>query len=288
MSIVSIAPRLTIMKAGNVNLSYLRNSRFYKVLSLYEASKAGACIPHTLFIIDFEPTLLSETLNSWQWPLILRMDYSKMPNHKFLGGITVSSEAVLKRLCNFLLVHGYLPLVHPFLDRFKNIYSAGVLLIPGSTVAHVEVVGTGFDASDLRLGAFNPHESYNSDVLTRTITDRTYITDNSYLTDRNRRISRIRALKKYTGYANKSGRLSHKLHRFSKSGEHNPTEDVLVPMSYQVMTSLYRRELHELCYLIQTEVIGNLPKSQAYVASMSFLEGEGWLLWDVYGEWYRR
>jgi hypothetical protein len=149
----------------------------------------------------------------------------------------------------------------------------------------MELVGKGFDAGDLRLGRATPQETLVVDLTRETLIKRVRIAQNAYEQERRTRSEMIRKLKAYTEFANKSGRLLASLSAFAvASTQTEPT----IPHRY---TALTREQIHELIRLtriLQSSVIPKLPPSDVYVASLSRIRDKRWVVWDVYGSWYKR
>ena len=272
----------TIATAGR---EYCAAMGMVKTLSLVESGRAGVHVPRTLVVADHSPAVLREATATWKKPLILRMDFRSKPERKFLGGIEVFTQRSLARLVRFLRAHDYYPMIHPYINRFANLYSANVDLRPNEDYAYVEVVGPGFDAGDLRLGFADGHEKYTLDMREGDIREHTVVSGPAYAVSRRVRIDKVAALRRYTGYANRTGRLCYSLREFTRHVHKTTVPEPGVPESYQLMPRGLRQSLYESSLAIWGYVVRQLPFSGRYVASFSFLRGVGWLLWDVYGNW---
>jgi len=111
---------------------------------------------------------------------MIRVDYKSRPSAKPLGGIQLQSLEIVDRVCASLFDQGCLPWLHPNLDRFEDLFSAGILLTEESDLAEFEIVGKGFDAGDLRLGKAIPHESFTASLETGAISCHRIIEDAIY------------------------------------------------------------------------------------------------------------
>jgi hypothetical protein len=150
------------------------------------------------------------------------------------------------------------------------------------------VVGGGFDASDLRLGGFLPHEIYNVDVLTGRVKRTWLISQDQYVAERLKRSRRARAFAKYERYVNRTGRLLASLGWFLAGKEPASGKARRVPMEYEPAKPSVIAELVELLRIAQRSVLPQLPPSEAFAVSGSFVRRSGWIIWDIYGGWYRR
>jgi hypothetical protein len=287
MPIIEIAPFVYISKGGKIDKTYVLPQGLYKTLSLVEASKAGIMIPKTLLVIDPDIESIRHFTSTWLMP-ILRVDYVSRPRNKLLGGIPITSMDSLKDILLFLNNKGYYLLLHPYIDRFQNIYSAGVLLERGSAISHVEIVGTGFDAGDLRLGLSAPHEMFEIDLYSNDKQNAQIISPQDYVESRRKRLERRALLRAYTRYVNSSKKLCSDLGEFNGLEGHIPEDSIFVPETYTPLTYEATQNLKHASRAILENVIEKLPPSKAYAASFSFFKQDGWLLWDIYGQWYER
>lgn len=271
-----------------VDSGELVDQRCYKTLSLRLAASSGIAVPRSVLLLKNSADALEWVWRNWDTPLIMRVDYSALPRNKVLGGIAISSSETLRRLSDWLFRQSYYPLVHSFLDRFRNIHSAGALIARDSVEASIEVVGTGFDASDLRLGTCPPHEAFEVDLCTGHTFAHRQPSAQQYAASREGRIQSIARLQAYTRFVNAEGYLLSDLHDVEVSDEDKVSATALVPTKYAVLPESYRRALVQSCKRLRDDVIPILPRSATYAASFSYFEEFGWILWDVYGEWYVR
>jgi hypothetical protein len=276
-----------IWRDESSDLIDLLDSRgLYKSLSLVLARREGIKVPPSLLLLAIRPDLIREFASKFDLPLMIRVDYQNRPKIKPLGGIPLYTTEIIGLACKRLLADGCLPLLHPHLDRFDDLFSCGALLVRDSDQVEVEVVGKGFDAGDLRLGIAIPDETFMVDIANGTTTRHGVIDDEAYQKQRQIRRNTARKLRAYTDFANKAGKLLGELDGFDHQAP-TPTEP-LIPSQYQVMPTDVRNELLDIVRRIKSGVLYGLPSSEVYVASMSYLPNDGWILWDVYGEWYFR
>ncbi len=273
---------------NDIDSGYLRSRKLYKTLSLLLSSRAGVQVPPTLLMLDMKTEALNTAIQHFGLPLMIRMDYQSLPSQKALGGIPIYTLKETIEISKFLFRANCYPMFHPHLDRFADVYSAGVLLNNQDFEADFEVVGRGFDAGDLRLGDASPHESFKVSLFDDSIRDRSTISNRSYQQARSDRKKRMLKLMQYTKYVNKFGVLLPSLNDFEPISIDHSAERTEIPKEYVPMTRPIMRSLTKVAYTIRLEVINSLPFSDGYVASLSFLPKHGWTLWDVYGGWYKR
>jgi len=219
---------------------------------------------------------------------MIRVDYRTLPKAKPIGGIPLQDFDTACRVSEGVIKGGCLPLFHPHLDRFKDMFNCGVLFTNGSNLAEVEVVGKGFDAADLRLGKAIPHETFRLDLAAGTISSRAFISDDAYERGRAARAAWVLRLKAYTRLVNQSANLLQDLELLDPEPITVSDAQEEIPVHYERMPDDVLRQLAAIAQIIRQVVLQGLPPSKIYVASLSYLRSEGWVLWDVYGDWYRR
>jgi len=185
-----------------------------------------------------------------------------------------------------LLNQGYMPLFHKHLDRFDDLFSAGILFDDETENAEIELVGKGFDAADLRLGRAVPHESIRLNLTTGRLERLSLISRETYARQRSERVAYAQALEAYTNFANRSGRLLPSVNDLPTAPPSTKQES-RVPLSYHQIPQQSLEELAKISKTVRS-LLSALPTSKTYVASLSYLGNEGWILWDIYGQWYLR
>jgi hypothetical protein len=274
---------------GNSDLPELLRSRgLYKSLSLALAHREGINVPSSLLLLALRNDLIELFANEFRLPLMIRVDYQSRPNAKPLGGIQLRSLEIIDRVCANLFNQACLPLLHPNLDRFEDVFSVGVLLTEDNDQAEFEVVGKGFDAGDLRLGEAIPHESFAVSLDAGTVHRHWVIDDEVYRQQSKIRRARARKLRAYTDFVNKSGQMLSDLSRFDDSDSSSVSTEIAIPVHYDAMPQNLFGELVLVIRRLKSGVLRGLPKSKVYVASLSCLPNGDWVLWDVYGDWYFR
>lgn len=264
----------------------LRSEHLYKSLSLLLSIRIGVKAPASLLLLASRRDLLSEFADEWGLPLMIRMDYRRRPTSKPIGGVPLHKLSTAYRVSEDLLDRGYCPLFHQNLNRFEDVYSAGILLKSTGRIAECEVVGEGFDAGDLRLGKAVPHETIAWDLASGNRLEHRTIADDLYERDRVVRARTIRRLTRYIDTVNKLGRLPKDFTELND--DRDLTVDPRLPVHYQPLPDQLWRELQIAVGRLHKDVIPNLPASTVYAASLSYMKREGWVLWDIYGGWYNR
>lgn len=267
----------------------LNSKHLFKSLSLFLSLRSGIKIPPTIVLLENRLREVECFGGNFDWPLMIRMDFARLPQKKTLGGIPIRSLLIAKYINKFLFGYGCNPIYHPHFDRFKDLYSCGILISANSPEIQIEVVGKGFDASDLRLGKATPHESIKVDLINKSIIRSSGIQRNNYIRQRKERIGRIMQFNLYINFANNYGKLLPNLDQFdSFQDEISATIARRIPRNYSPIPEADIRNLCKVAETIQIEVIPRLPKSDKYVASFSKLPEQNWMLWDIYGSWYSR
>jgi hypothetical protein len=266
---------------------FLRTHRWYKTLSLRVASRIGIPILPTI-LVDRQLDDAQAVTDRVGVPAMIRVDYTTLPAEKPLGGIPLGSLTAIERVTKDLLKRKLYPLFHPHIDRFSNMYSVGILISPNSLELNLDIVGQGFDASDLRLGVASPHEAITYMLAEGQISERKIIRQEQYSVERQRRAERSERLRKYAEYVNHEGHLLASLRRFSPTENEVIAAIKLIPAEYKIISSEQLSLLITFASRIRVSALPQLPGSEAYVASFSLLPGRGWILWDIYGSWYRR
>ena len=284
-----VAAQATVWQRGDPELvNLLASERLYKGLSLLLACNAGVDIPSSLLLFEVRRNLIAKFASEFGYPLMIRVDYRSRPKAKPFGGVPLYSLDTMLRVGEDLISRGCLPLFHPHLDRFKDMFSCGVLLSDQDPKADVEIVGRGFDAGDLRLGKAIPHETVELNLTTGRVGRRTVIADDVYQRERTARAKVIRRLRAYSNFVNQSATLLSDLARFDLEFGGTDVSEMTVPEQYETMPRQFLNELFGIVRVIKSDVLRSLPHSKVYVASLSYLPIEGWVLWDVYGDWYLR
>ncbi len=268
---------------------FLKNKGLLKTLSLSLSQSVGVKVLPTLLMIENCSEVLERFGEIHGWPLMVRMDFLKLPRRKTLGGIPVKSLLIANHINHFLYEMECYPLYHPHLDRFKDVYSCGILMSRDDTEMQIEIVGRGFDAADLRLGLTTPHEIIKTDSMRRGFERISLINESVYHRQRIERLQRMNRLGAYIDYANNYGRLLNDLFVLEdKYQRRNFNIGRRIPKQYIPIPNEEVADICEFGVKIQSDVLPNLPVSNKYVASFSYVPRYGWILWDIFGSWYNR
>jgi hypothetical protein len=109
-----------------------------------------------------------------------------------------------------------------------------------------------------------------------------------YLTERKARIKRIKCFDKYIEYVNTHCELLPSIKQFDDCIKSGGDYNKYVPIKPEPMPPSMIFKLIEYAQLLKMAVIPKLPASKEYVASFSLTPEFGWVLWDIYGQWYNR
>jgi hypothetical protein len=282
-----VASEASVWRDHEVSAGLLESHRAFKTLSLLLADIAGVNVPASLLLLARRADIASDFARVWGYPLMIRLDYRQYPRKKPLGGIPIYRHDIVVRVCDYIFEQACFPLFHPHIDRFQDLHSVGILLNKSDYQAEVEVVGPGFDAGDLRRGIAIPHERLSLDLASGTVKRRTVIPALEYGRDRAIRVMTATKLASYIDSVNRSGVLASDLNGIDP-GPKRGVGRAVIPEKYTELPCELVEALIEIGAALWTSVIPALPQSKSYVASLSCVEGRGWVLWDVYGEWYRR
>ncbi|MFH1526821.1 MAG: hypothetical protein ABIG69_09245 [Bacteroidota bacterium] len=283
-----IVTKNEILKSSKAIEDILSRKKLYKSLSLFYSSLDDIFIPPTILLLEFNPDFTREVISRWKLPLMIRMDYEVLPQNKTLGGIPIYNYKNIKSVSNFLFKENCYPVLHTHIDRFQDLYSVGILLNKNDYNCLFEIVGEGFDASDLRLGSSLPHETIEFNLLEEAIVNRNIISDKEYEKDRIGRQNKIYRFKKYIDFVNKNGYLLSSLERFNESNDISSKENYVIPKTYKPISRSQLKTLSNIAFMVKTKILPKLPVSEFYVASFSLTLKTSWVLWDIYGSWYKR
>ncbi len=267
-----------VFKKGLVDFAnvaaVLLEQRLYKTLSLHKAAVAGVPVLPSLLLVERNDDIIRERIEIWGLPVMLRMDYSSLPKRKPLGGLPLYTVNSVFGSSKFLWKKRLYPLLQRNVMRISDIYSVGVLLENTSDVATIEVVGPGFDASDLRLGSAAPQEYLQTDLRRSRTLEHQVIEQETYKIERTRRLEKIQKFELYVEYVNERHKLLSSLDSFSQSSLKKSLSKV-VPKKYSTIPKASLQSLLEYCRVLQKCVVRNLPVSTSYVASFSLVRDLG-------------
>lgn len=267
---------------------YLSEEKLLKTLSILSSAHNFINVPSTLLLLEKCNNILTDVMSRWGMPLMIRLDYKTLPMKKPLGGIPLYSKEMIIKVCDFLFKEKCCPMLQPNIERLDDEYSVGVLIKPYDSEFLIEVVGEGFDASDLRSGASNPHEIIKCDFSMNSLVKKDIISKNEYDEARKNRIDKIIRLEKYTNHANKEGELLSSLNYFKTKLPNILEYEMKIPKRYKELPEEYLKKLKTIISNIQKNVANTLPFSSEFIASLSYIKQRGWILWDIYSQWYSR
>ena len=268
------------------HFNYLKNKKLFKSLTIMWAHKVGIPVPRSYVVMEpynIDLNWIKEKVGN---KIMVRVDYATRNNCKPLGGIILYNINIFTKLAKYIFNLGYYPLINEAdgISRFENIYSVNVLF-RGSYV-YLEIVGKGFDASDLRLGEVVPHElvvlNTRNEIIHHKIID---VSD--YRKTVQYRRKKIRLLQAHEKFMNDTGLILSKLDECVLSFYLDEEKDIDIPQRYEPISDKYISELKTYISLIKSNLY-ELPASKEYIATFTLFRNYGWLLWDVFGYWYYR
>jgi hypothetical protein len=262
---------------------FLLESGYYKSYSLFMANNNDIGILDTLVLTSADSIdILDEYLNIFSEPIMLRMDYASLSGGKYIGGIPVYTISALKEICLFLFDNGYIPVLQPYPDRFKNLYAINCLLTNKNYELTIELVGNGFDAADLRLGLTSPHEVIVYDYNNWKVLSRNIMSSDEYFNSKLKRELYTGKMEVYIKYVNNENKLLKNIDTLKEDNIRKLNDDY-IPATKDIID-----EATFLSNIMKMKIIPFLPFSQDYIISFSVLENKNFVLWDIYGKWYIR
>ncbi len=265
---------------------FILYNKLYKLYTLVLCRKYNLPTLNTVAILSYDEKILNKCIKIF--PFLLRFDFQTLPRKKYLGGIIIYNKNIIYELFKRLLDEKYVPLLSEPVHRLEDLYSIGCLISQNIDDVVIEIVGTGFDASDLRLGDFVPHEIIEYNIRENYIINRSVIDDDKYKEQITLRKIKIAKLKIYEEIVNKEGRLLNSEEFNQITIDHKYLDDVFIPPKYRPIGNKLLNELIDLCRDIKMYIIPKLPKSKSYIVSITYTYGRRWIIWDIYGGWYKR
>jgi len=265
---------------------FLFQNNLFKSYSLLLALKNKIPVSRTIVLTSIDSVdVLEEYCGKYNRPMMLRMDYENFPSayNKFIGGIPIYKLDTLKKICRFLFNNNYVPVLQPYSNRFNNVYNINCSLSDEKDELYIELTGKGFDAGDLRLGIIGSHEKIVFDYKFWKILSREIIPPQEYVSSKRKRESYIAKMEAYIKYVNNNNKLLNDISMLEEEKYNFELDENYVPVSKGTI-----EEIALLSYLIRKKILPLLPFSKDYIASISILENNKTVLWDIYGEWYYR
>lgn len=260
----------------------------YKALSLFLGDTAGLNVLPTLVLIEKNAKAAGDFLAENGSPVMMRYDYTRLPRKKYLGGIPLRGKRIIGKVCRFFHNERLFPMLHRNVDRSRNRYNVGALVREGEDEVLIEVVGKGFDASDLRHGRSIPHETFCYDLSRGRISQHETIRQDSYDRAVPKRLNYLDSLLRYFDIINESGEVMAKGDIESLDPGPVRANRLDIPDSYEPLPPDDRAALLRGIRVACDGVLPFLPRSSNYTLSFSLIDDCGWVFWDIYGAWYAR
>lgn len=102
--------------------------------------------------------------------VLIRSDKRPETDRTIRGGYLINSEAVFSETQRLLSIGRIVLLLEPA-DRYENLYGINTLISSEDSFALLEIVGPGFDVTDLNRGEISPHERIFLEVKDDHVTE---------------------------------------------------------------------------------------------------------------------
>lgn len=231
------------------------------------------------------------TANGWSELLIRHDRRDENPTYE-RGGFLCSLDDIENILTEFMVGGRIVGFLEPY-SPFNDYYSFNCLLRQ-SGMATMELVGPGFDASDLKRGDFTPHESIRLDIrrpqpneeITEIVEERNVLVDDEeFLDSRERRLEKIRDQLHRRGPSSLRTQLTGpgwkvQLSEYLEATNQNRLLES--PRSYQPIPESRLVELLEYIVRIPKDLDGVQPVDSDVVVSGSWVgEDPKLVFWDI-------
>jgi hypothetical protein len=171
---------------------------YHKVSSLYEIRQLGLPILRTVVITawsDAVAAYLKEYVLRQGWARVtIRSDRRPEVPSSPRGGALFDLQSAFQVIAE-LLASGRVVLVIEPADKYDNLYGVNLLFVSGAEEALLEIVGPGFDVTDLNRGDISPHErislAIKNQMLTARILKKECVTREEYLASVSQRLAKI-------------------------------------------------------------------------------------------------
>jgi len=171
---------------------------FNKVASMFELCHMGLPILDTIVVTRWTDEDAKEMVSYIAlrgWPQVMvRSDQNPETPNSPRGGRLFELNTLSSVVANILSAGRIAILMEPA-NKYDNLYGVNVLLESHTGQALLEIVGPGFDATDLNRGDISPHESIclhiKDDVVTCHVAQRSTISHDEYIETVRQRLSKI-------------------------------------------------------------------------------------------------
>lgn len=134
---------------------------YNKTTSIFEVLQLGLPTQEGIIITDWNDNVANITqsfLNIKQWNQVLIRTDKKGETGKYMRGGYIISIKEVPAECQRILSLGRIVLLLEPASKYENLYAINVLIQMKQNIVLLEIVGPGFDASDLNRGDISPHE----------------------------------------------------------------------------------------------------------------------------------
>ena len=260
---------------------------YNKIASIFEICQLGLPTLRTLVVAAWSETIACRVedyirQNGWSQVMIRSDRRPEVPNSP-RGGFLFDLKSCIAAIGE-LIASGRVVLVVEPANKYDNLYGINVLFDSSEDVM-LEVVGPGFDATDINRGDISPHERIYLAVKNKTVTTRLFkretVTPDDYLASVSQRLFKIgREVTQRT--SSTSGVIQESL---EEVGSQFLSLNGCVLLNRHRYTPLPRSYLGRLVSYIQ-DLPWRLPASGVdarYVLSLSILNQSGprFVFWDI-------
>jgi hypothetical protein len=260
-----------------------------KIASIYEICQLGLPILPTLVLRAWNDAVALRVHNfvhrhGWSRVMIRSDRKPEVPNSP-RGGF-LFDLGLIPGVTRDLLARDRIVLVIEPANKYDNLYGINVLFDTHSGEVLLEVVGPGFDATDINRGDISPHEhiilSTKSETITPRVIRKQSVTTAKYLESVSQRLAKIG---QEVLLREGPGRCSSEEVDLEKIGENFLQREGLSLLHRSSYTPLPRNYLLKLVSYIR-DLPWRLPssgKDARYVISLSILNDPGprFIFWDI-------
>ncbi len=171
---------------------------YAKTASTYETWRLGLPAREGFVVTRWSEGIaswLGEAIRQKGWKKVLvRTDSSEERGSYMRGGFQIEAREVDARVPEILAMGRIVSLLEPS-DRHENLYGINLLLPNGKAEAILEIVGPGFDVSDINRGDVTPHERIRllcyADRVLPAVLSRHLVTPEDYAISKRLRLEKI-------------------------------------------------------------------------------------------------
>lgn len=175
--VYEIRPR----KLPNALIDFKKAASIFQVLELGLSTQKGIIV--TSWTQEIE-AFLNWYIQKHNWDKILIRTDKRHESGKYMrGGYLVNQEEIIGEIVRILELERIVLVLEPA-NRYNNLYGINIRILQAPDPVTLEIVGPGFDVSDLNRGDISPHETIKLGVfneqVTNKILERAIVDDSTY------------------------------------------------------------------------------------------------------------